>query len=51
MLQSAPLGGLVKKEFAASIWQQHQSGRDMSDTLWALLLLDVWMKKHGWSWE
>ncbi len=49
MLGSAPLGGLVKKEFAASIWQQHQSGRDMSDILWGLMLLDIWMKRRGWD--
>jgi len=49
MLGPAPLCGLVKKEFAASLWQQHQSGRDMSDILWALLLLDIWMHKRGWD--
>ena len=49
MLGSDPLCGLVKKEFAASIWQQHQSGRDKSDILWSLMLLDLWMHKRGWD--
>jgi len=49
MIARDPLCGLVRKEFVADVWQQHRSGRDRSETMWALLLLDIWMRGRGWS--
>ena len=46
-----PVGGLVHPEYVQRMQQQHAAGRDRSDVLWALLLLDVWMAQRGWSLE
>ena len=43
-----PVGGLVRPEFVQRMQQQHASGSDRSDVLWALLLLDKWMTQRGW---
>ncbi len=51
MIAKGPLCGLVKPEFVMSVWRQHQSGRDRSETMWALLLLDIWMRKRAWNFE
>jgi asparagine synthase (glutamine-hydrolysing) len=44
-----PLGGLVRPEYVQAMQQQHAAGRDRSDVLWALLLLDKWMTQRGWE--
>jgi len=46
-----PVGGLVRPEYVQRMQKQHAAGRDRSDVLWALLLLDVWMAQRGWSLE
>lgn len=46
-----PVGGLVRPEYVQRMHKQHAAGRDRSDVLWALLLLDVWMAQRGWSLE
>jgi len=51
LLRTKPLGGLVKKDFVASAWQQHQAGQNRADLLWALLLLDTWMSQRGWNFK
>jgi len=43
-----PLGGLVRPEYVQAMQRQHAAGSDRSDVLWALLLLDKWMKQRGW---
>ncbi|PJC67410.1 MAG: asparagine synthase (glutamine-hydrolyzing), partial [Zetaproteobacteria bacterium CG_4_8_14_3_um_filter_59_5] len=46
-----PVGGLVRPEYVQRMQKQHAAGRDRSDVMWALLLLDVWMAQRGWSLE
>ncbi|MDQ6988120.1 MAG: asparagine synthase (glutamine-hydrolyzing) [Mariprofundaceae bacterium] len=49
LCQSDPLGGLMKADYLRSVHAQHMAGRDRSDVLWGVLLLDAWMHKRGWS--
>ncbi len=49
MISRGPLCGLVRREFVTAVWRQHQTGRDRSETMWALLLLDLWMHERGWD--
>jgi len=49
MLAGKPLGGLIRPEFVQQQWQQHQQGRDRSDILWGLLLMNRWMAQRGWQ--
>ena len=51
LLSSAPLGGLVRREFVQQQWARHQRGEDRSDILWGLLLMNRWMMQRGWSFE
>jgi len=44
-----PLGGLIRTDYVQRMQAQHAAGRDRSDVLWALLLLDGWMEQRGWS--
>ncbi|MDQ6954643.1 MAG: asparagine synthase (glutamine-hydrolyzing) [Mariprofundaceae bacterium] len=48
LMQSNPLGGLVRREFVREQWQRHQRGEDRSDILWGLLLMNRWMLQRGW---
>jgi len=49
LIESDPAGGLIRRDYVRQIWQQHHAGRDRSDALWALLLLDAWMNRRQWS--
>jgi len=49
LCDTAPLGGLIRREFVRREWARHQAGEDRSDILWGLLLVDVWMRQRGWS--
>ncbi len=46
-----PLGGLIRREYVQGVQAQHAAGQDRSDVLWSLLLLDVWMRQRGWSFQ
>lgn len=43
-----PLGGLVRPEFVHAQWQAHRGGKDRSDILWGVLLMDRWMRQRQW---
>jgi asparagine synthase (glutamine-hydrolysing) len=49
MIDAGPLSGLVRPEYARGEWMRHQGGEDRSDMLWALLLMDRWMRHRGWD--
>ncbi|MDX8391379.1 MAG: asparagine synthase (glutamine-hydrolyzing) [Mariprofundaceae bacterium] len=49
LIESDPLGGLMKADYLRAVHAQHMAGRDRSDVLWGVLLLDTWMRKRGWS--
>ncbi|MDQ6972056.1 MAG: asparagine synthase (glutamine-hydrolyzing) [Mariprofundaceae bacterium] len=49
LCKGRPLGGLVRPEYVRAVQQQHAQGRDRSDVLWAMLLLDAWMQPRGWK--
>ncbi len=49
LTKSDPLGGLMKADYLRTVHAQHMAGRDRSDVLWGVLLLDAWMRKRGWS--
>lgn len=49
MIDAGPLGGLVRPEYARGEWMRHCAGEDRSDMLWALLLMDRWMRHRGWD--
>jgi len=49
LCQSNALGGLVRREFIREQWQHHQHGKDRSDILWGLLLINRWMEQRGWQ--
>ncbi len=51
MCRIDPLGGLLRRDYVRLLRRQHASGRDRSDALWAILLLDEWMRQKGWSFE
>ncbi|RME85750.1 MAG: asparagine synthase (glutamine-hydrolyzing), partial [Zetaproteobacteria bacterium] len=43
----AKLAGLVRLDFRRRVVGEHQSGRDRSDVLWTLLLLEAWLVRRG----
>ena len=49
MIDAGPLAGLVRPEYVRGEWLRHQAGEDRSDMLWALLLMDRWMRHRGWD--
>ncbi|PCI45134.1 MAG: asparagine synthase (glutamine-hydrolyzing) [Proteobacteria bacterium] len=49
LIESHPLGGLVRPDFIREQWQRHQHGEDRSDILWGLLLMNRWMQQRGWQ--
>jgi len=49
LIESKPLGGLIRCEFVREQWQRHQRGEDRSDILWGLLLMNRWMEQRGWK--
>jgi asparagine synthase (glutamine-hydrolysing) len=49
MIDAGPLGGLVRPGYVRGEWSRHQAGEDRSDMLWALLLMDRWMRHRGWD--
>ncbi len=49
MIDAGPLVGLVRPDYVKAEWARHRAGQDRSDMLWALLLMDRWMRQRGWS--
>ncbi len=49
LIESDPLGGLMKADYLRSVHAQHMAGRDRSDVLWGVLILDAWMRRRDWS--
>jgi len=49
LAESDALGGLVRRDFVLAVRQEHASGRDRSDMLWGMLLLDRWMAQREWK--
>jgi len=49
MADAGALGGLVRPEYVRGEWARHRAGEDRADILWALLLMDRWMRQRGWD--
>ena len=49
LTEGGALAGLIKRDFIRAQWLAHNQGHDRSDILWGLLLMDRWMRQHGWD--
>jgi len=51
LAESDALGGLLHRDYVRVLRREHASGRDRSDALWGVLLLDEWMRQRQWSFK
>ena len=51
MIDAGPLVGLVRPDYVKAEWARHRAGQDRSDMLWALLLMDRWMRQRDWRFD